>query len=39
VRRIVERHGGRLAILSQPNDGCTVEIRLPAMKPELADVS
>jgi signal transduction histidine kinase len=39
VRRIVERHGGQLAIESQPNDGCMVEIRLPAMKPELAYVS
>jgi signal transduction histidine kinase len=39
VRRIVERHGGQLAIVSRPNDGCMVEIRLPVMKPELANVS
>jgi signal transduction histidine kinase/purine-cytosine permease-like protein len=39
VRRIVERHGGQLAIVSRPNEGCMVEIRLPVMKPELAHVS
>lgn len=39
VQRIVERHGGSVAIASEPGIGTRVDIRLPAATSELADVA
>jgi len=34
ARSIVEKHGGTLTVASQPGEGTTVEITLPALSPE-----
>ena len=34
VRRIIERHGGRIQIESRPNEGATFVIELPLVAPE-----
>lgn len=39
VRRIVERHGGSVSVVSWPEEGTSVDIRLPAGPSELADAA
>ena len=38
-RRIVERHGGTLTAISQPNEGATFIIELPKVPPKLTDIN
>ena len=38
-RRIVERHGGTLTAVSQPNEGATFIIELPKVPPKLTDIN
>jgi two-component system, OmpR family, sensor kinase len=38
VKRLVEAHGGELAVTSGPGQGTTMEARLPQVKPPLPDV-
>ncbi|WP_143101515.1 HAMP domain-containing sensor histidine kinase [Stigmatella aurantiaca] len=39
ARRIVEAHGGRIEVESQPGQGATFRVRLPLSRPEAPNVS